>query len=150
MQVDIQTAVQTAFVLSLIGFIGFLLYGINMIRQGKKILYYHKRQRQISTGWWYVLISVVMAVSALFLNRQAEPVLYQVFPPSSTITISPSVTLTTTISLTPTITLSPSITNTPEVSNTPQIPAMVVTQFVSTIQPGENTAFSEFNFRTPN
>jgi hypothetical protein len=146
MQVDIQTAVQTAFVLSLIAFIGCLIFGISLIRQGKKILYYHKRQRQISTGWWYVLISVVMAISALFLNRQAEPVLYKVFPPSPTITTSPSVTLTTTITLTPSTTVSPTITTTPEVTNTPQLPEMIVTQFVSTIQPGENTAFSELIF----
>jgi type VI secretion system secreted protein VgrG len=146
MQVDIQTAVQTAFVLSLIGFLGSLFYGLSMIRQGKKILYYHKRQRQISTGWWYLLLSLIMGLSAVFLNRQAEPVLYKVFPPSPTITITPTVTLTETITLTPSTTSSPTITLTPELSYTPQIPDLVKEQFVSTIQPDTGVAFSDLIF----
>ena len=146
MQLDIQTAVQTAFVLSVIGCLGSLLYGIQNIRDGRKILYYHKRQRQVTTGWWFVLLSMVMGFTALFLNKQAEPVLYRIFPPSPTVTITSTVTLTNTITLTPSITLSPTITLTPEVSYTPELPEIISEQIVSTVEPDANVAFSDLIF----
>ncbi|MBI9048593.1 MAG: hypothetical protein JEZ00_04190 [Anaerolineaceae bacterium] len=146
MQVDIQTAVQTAFVLSIIGFLGSLFYGLGLIRNGRKILYYHKRQSQMTTGWWYMALSLAMGLTAWFLHRQAEPVLYQIFPPSPTITITSTITQTTTITLTPTTTLSPTVTNTPEITYTPQIPVVVSEQFVSTIEPAEDVVFSPLIF----
>ena len=146
MQLDIQTAVQTAFVLSIIGCLGSLLYGIQNIRDGRKVLYYYKRQHQVATGWWFILLSIVMGGTALFLNRKAEPVIYRVFPPSPTVTITPTITLTSTITLTPSTTLSPTITFTPEVSYTPQLPEIISEQIMSTIEPDENVVFSDLIF----
>jgi hypothetical protein len=146
MQVDIQTAVQTAFVLSAIGFLGSLFYGLGLIRSGRKIMYYHKRQRQIASGWWYIALSILLGGLAWFLQGQAEPVLYRVFPPSPTITISPTITQTSTITVSPTTTLSPTVTSTPEITYTPVIPQMVVTEFVSTINPVEDVVFSSLIF----
>ena len=102
MNLDIKTFVQAAFFLAIGGFILSLILGIRSFRAGRQLMYFRKRRERMVRGWRMILTALFLAAAAVALNRFAEPVLYQVFPPSPTVTLTPTVTLSPTITLTPT------------------------------------------------
>lgn len=142
MNLDIKTAVQVAFFLSVLGIILGLILGIRNIREGQKLLYFKKRQDLMMKGWRLIFVAIILSGFAFFFNQYAEPAVYLIFPPSPTITLTPTVTQTPTISLTPTITFTPSITPTPAISNTPEVPPEIKAEFTSVITPNSNAVFS--------
>lgn len=146
MGLDIKTAVQTAFILALAGLVLSFWLGVRAIRAGRKLQFFRKRRDLMVKGWRLIFVSVGLAGVALIMNRYAEPVAYQVFPPSPTVTQTPTITQTATITLTSTITVTPSITNTPSVTNTPMMPESIATQFSSTITPNPDALFSPVVF----
>ncbi len=75
-----------------------------------------------------------------------EPTIYRYFPPTPTITQTPTTTLTPTITQTLTITLTPTITETPAVSPTPIIPPALEILFSGVVTPGVDSAFSPIQF----
>lgn len=142
MNLDIKTAVQTAFVLSIVGLILGLLLGFRNIRAGRKLLYFRKRQDLMMRGWRLVFVAMFFGAMAFMLDRYAEPAVYLVFPPSPTVTLTPTITMTQTITLTPTISLTPSITPTPAISNTPDMPEWLATEFTGLVTPNPDSIFS--------
>ena len=146
MQLDIKTATQVAFVLAVLGVVFSLVSGIRTIRAGQALLYFRKRREIIARGWRMILFSFFLAGAAFFLNRYAEPVVYRVFPPSPTVTLTSTVTLTPSITVSPTITLTSTITNTPEISPTPLLPGEIVEQFTALLTPNPDSAFSTLLF----
>ncbi len=146
MNLDINTAVQTAFYLAiLLGLLG-LWIGIRAIRAGQKLLFFRKRRDLIGRGWRMIFYGCMMGGVAFFLNRYAEPVIYQVFPPSPTVTQTSTVTVTSTITLTSTITPTPSITPTISITPTPFIPTDVFMKFTATVTANPNAIFSPIQF----
>jgi len=99
-------------------------------------------------GWRLIFVGLGFGLASFLINNYAEPMTYQVFPPSPTITLTPTATLTPTISLPPTISLTPTIADTPSVTNTPSLPQEVQSQFESTITPAAVPVFSSLIFAT--
>ncbi len=146
MKLDIQTSIQTAFIISLLlGLVSFML-GIRSIQAGRRLQYFRKRHDRMVQGWRMIFVAFGFGAASFIVNSYAEPVAYQVFPPSPTITMTSTVTITPTISPTPTITLTPTITNTPSVTDTPMLPPEVESKFESTITPQAAPIFSGLRF----
>ena len=142
MNLDINTAVQTAFFLViLLGILG-LWIGIRAIRAGQRLLFFRKRRELIGRGWRMIFYGFMMGGVAFLLNRYAEPAIYQVFPPSPTVTLTSTITVTSTITLTSTITPTPSITPTISITPTPFIPTDIYLKFLATVTANPNAIFS--------
>lgn len=149
---DIHSAVQTAFFLTILFIIISAWAGIRAIRKGRTLKFFRMRRERMVAGWRLLALAFIMIIVAFVLNTIAEPVIYSFFPPTATLTLTPTVTLTPTITQTPTITLSPTITPTPSVSDTPTItptplvPLAIEAQFQSTTTPSPDTIFSPLVF----
>ncbi len=149
---DIHTAVQTTLIIFGLIIVVFLWRGFLSIRAARRLPFFRMRRDRMVHGWRLVIIALLLIPIAFLMNSRVEPLIYRVFPPSSTPTLTPTTTLTPTISLTPTITLSPTITPTPLVSNTPTItptpaiPFAVEALFESTVTPNPEAVFSPLTF----
>ncbi len=146
MNLDINTAVQLAFVITLLAGLLSIFAGVGSMRSGRKLPFYIKRRNMIMRGWRLVFLGGLFILLAFIFNQYAEPVIYRVFPPSPTITLTPTISQTPTITLSPTITPSPTETITPAISYTPAIPETVAVQFTSVVTPNTNAAFSPLVF----
>ena len=152
LNLDIHTAVQTALVIAVLFVAYSLWYGIRSIRKARSLKFFRMRRDRMVAGWRMIFIALGLSLVALGLNRFAEPMIYNFFPPTPTLTATPTITLTPTMSLTPSITLTPTITKTPSVtdtptaSSTPHVPLAVEAQFLSTITPNPNAVFSPLVF----
>lgn len=146
MKLDIQTGIQTAFIITLLLGIISILLGVSSIRAGNRLQYFRKRHDRIVAGWRMIFVGVGFGLASFLVNSYAAPMTYRVFPPSPTVTLTPTITLTLTISPTPTITLTPTITETPSITNTPSLPQEVQSRFESTITPAAVPVFSSLIF----
>ncbi len=152
LNLDIRTAIQTALIIIAGLVLIFFLQGFRSIRSARHLPFFRMRRDRTIRGWRLMILSVLLASVAFIISRRAEPFLYQYFPPTATVTLTPTITITPTISQTPTITLSPTITPTPAVSNTPTItptpfvPLAVEARFESTITPNPEAVFSDLTF----
>jgi type VI secretion system secreted protein VgrG len=146
MGLDIHAAVVTALVLSITGGVISFFLGLRSIRSGARLPFFRKRRDRMVAGWRMVTTSLVLGAVAFGLNRYAEPVVYHFFPPTATITLTPTDTETPTISVTPTITLTPTITNTPSITDTPGLPQEIVTAITSVVTPDPLAIFSPLAF----
>jgi type VI secretion system secreted protein VgrG len=146
MNLDIRTAVQTAFILALAGVVISLLIGVRNIRAGQRLLFFRKRRDLMVRGWRFIGFASVLGLTALLVNRFAEPTVYRFFPPSPTVTLTPTITVTPTITLTPTVSLTPTITDTPSITPTPQVPQAIQQLFEPTVVVNPNALFSPLLF----
>jgi hypothetical protein len=140
---DISTAVQAAFVFSILGVLITFLMGIRSYRAGRKLTFFRKRMVLIERGYRLIAFSFLLAGLAFFLNRYAEPAVYTIYPPSPTITETATVTQTSTITLTSTITPTATITPTLSITPTPYIPTDIYLQFTSVVTPNPQAIFSK-------
>jgi hypothetical protein len=146
MNLDIKTAVQTAFYISIFGVLLGIVLGIRNIRSGRKLLYFKKRRDLMVRGWRLLFMALVMIGVAFFMNSYAEPAAYLVFPPSPTVTLTATITLTPTMTVTPSISPTASITPTPAISYTPHIPDEITVEFTSVVSANEDVLFSSLTF----
>ena len=151
---DIRAGIITAVLLAiLIGVIS-LRSGIRSIQSARRLTFYRLRRQRNRAGWRFLLLGVLLLAFAVWLVRFGEPVAYQYFPPSPTISLTPSITPIPSITLTPTITLSPTITNTPSVSDTPTmtstpfVPPAIEALFEGNVTPNPDVVFSSLQFST--
>jgi type VI secretion system secreted protein VgrG len=133
--------------------IGLILLGVLIIYQGSRLLeygldvsYVQKKRKIVKQGSRTIFFAVIVFFAATFCGIFGENLVYQVYIPSSTITLTPSITPSLTVTLTPTITLSPTLTRTPSITPTPVVPAEVAAEFSSTLEPGDNIIFSMIKF----
>jgi hypothetical protein len=140
---DISTAVQTAFYIAVIGVVITIWIGLRSIQAGKRLTFFRKRQVLIERGYRMFGLAVVLGGLAFFFSRYAEPMAYTVFPPSPTVTQTSTVTATATITPTSTITPTPSITPTTSITPTPFIPTDVYLEFTSVVTPNPAAVFSK-------
>ncbi|MFZ1041463.1 MAG: hypothetical protein WCA79_14910 [Anaerolineales bacterium] len=128
--------------------------GIRDIQSARKMTFFRLRHQRMASGWRLFGLALVLGILAIALPIFGEPVAYQYFPPSPTITLTPSITLIPTITLTPSITVTPSITLTPAQSatftptSTPFLPLPVLALFQSNITPNPQAVFSSIQFTT--
>lgn len=152
MDLDFQTAIQTALLLSIAAVIFSILAGVRSINKGRKLKFFRMRRDRMVRGWRLVFFGIGMVFVSFFLNNYAEPVVYNFFPPTATLTTTPTVTQTPTITLTPTITdtptitLTPAITDTPTITPTPRLPLAIEAEFTSIVTPNPEAVFSPLIF----
>jgi hypothetical protein len=146
MNLDIQTGLLTALGLAILAALLSLILGIQSIRSGQKLLFFRKRRELVVRGWRMIFTAALLGILAIFINLYAEPAVYQVFPPSPTITNTATITQTPTISTTPTITLTPTVTFTLSITPTPLVPPAIETKFEAVKTPNPETIFSQIRF----
>jgi hypothetical protein len=152
LNLDIHTAVLTAFVLAIAFAVLFIWAGVRSIRKARTLKFFRMRRDRMVGGWRLIMAAFVLMILAVVLNRFAEPVIYSFYPPTPTMTATPTITQTPTITLTPSITLTPTITSTPSVTDTPtpsptpQVPLAIEIQFTSVVTPNPSAIFSPLQF----
>jgi len=152
LSLDIHAAVQVAIILAIIGLVLSIWLGIRSIRSARTLRFFRMRRDRMVRGWRLIVFGIIMGITALLVNRFAEPVAYSFFPPTPTpsrtptITLTPTITITPTITLSPTITLTPSVTDTPTITPTPQLPLAVEGQIESIVTPNPDAIFSQLIF----
>src|ERR1700690_2009068 len=126
--------------------------GIHDIQSARKMTFFRLRRQRMGTGWRLFGLALILVVLAVALPLYGEPVAYEYFPPSPTITVTPSITPIPTITLTPSITVTPSITLTPNESvtftptTTPYLPLPIVASFNSSVTPNPQAVLSPLMF----
>ena len=143
---DIHTTIVVAVIFLII--IGIILFtqGKKVVDYGTQITYFQKRKVIIQRGWFFILVALFLGVVAVFLGQFGEDIIYQIYPPSPTITQTPTITLTPTISPTPTLTLTPTLTITPAISSTPSLSEEILSEFSAVITPNYDALFSPLVF----
>ena len=91
MNLDIKTAVVALIVMAALGGLILFLGGLRTIRTGQKLPFFRKRQDLLARGWRSVFMAVLLVVFAVVIGRFGEPAAYKVFPPSPTITQTPTI-----------------------------------------------------------
>lgn len=147
---DLELDIHTTMIVLIAGLVilGLIViyYGIKTINYSFEVTYVKKRRKFLQQGWRIVIVAIIAWIFALALGLYGEPLVYQVYIPSSTVTLTPSITPSLTITLTPTLTLSPTVTRTPSITPTPSVPESIATQFEGTLEPGSNIIFSQISF----
>lgn len=152
MSLDIHTAVQTTLILAALAVLILIWGGIRSIRNARNLKFFRMRRDRMMSGWRMLFFSVTLILFILALKGYGEPAIYKIFPPTATLsatptdTLTPTVTLTPTITLTPTATDTPSVTESPTVTPTPHVPLAVEAQFQSTTTPSPDSIFSPLIF----
>jgi len=146
LSIDVSTTVKVVLLFVGIAAVILLVMAARSIKAGRKLLFYQKRQVLIYRGWRLILLAFLLLGSGFILSRFGEPVVYRYFPPSPTITLTPTVTATPTITLTPSMTFTPTITLTLSQTYTPDLPQFVQETVQTPIGPDVNAVFSPLNF----
>jgi hypothetical protein len=146
MNLDIQTTVRTIFIFLLIACSFVVLTAVRVFREAGRLRFFLKKRELLGRAWKYVFFAVLIAGFAILVNTFAEPLTYSVFPPSPTVTQTPTITLTSTVTQTPTVTITPTMTQTPEFTSTPIMPAVISQDFTSKVTPNPEAVFSNLAF----
>jgi len=146
MNIDIETTVTVVFMLLLAAAGAMLFSAFRAFREASRLRFFLKRRQILGRAWQLVFFALIVVSAAFLFNRFAEPVTYQVFEPSPTITTTPTVTMTQTATLTTTPTLTPTVTETPEFTPTPLMPAVISEGFTSKVTPNPDSVFSNLTF----
>jgi len=151
---DIRAGVIASVILAILIGVLSMRSGIRSIQSARKLTFYRLRRQRNRTGWRLLILGVFTLAFSIWLGRFGEPIAYQYFPPSPTISLTPSITPIPSITPTPTITLSPTITNTPSVTDTPTptstpfVPPAVEALFSGVVTPNPDAVFSPLQFST--
>lgn len=148
MNIDISTTVKVILVLIAIAGVTSLVMAFKSIQAGHKLQFYQKRQILVLHGWRLVLLAVALGFGGFLLKKVGEPAVYKYFPPSPTITRTPTITITPTITLTPSQTFTPTITLTLAQTYTPALPEQLQTMIKTPVGVDTNAIFSPITFST--
>jgi hypothetical protein len=148
MNLDIDTTFKVILILLAIGIITSVSMAFKSLGAAKRLEFYRKRQDMMVYGWRMLLFAFVMAGVGFVFYRFGEPIAYQYFPPSPTITRTPTITITPTITLTLMNTLTPTITPTLAQTYTPVFPGIVQTEIQTPVGVDTDGLFSPVQFST--
>ncbi len=148
MKIDIAMTVKVLLVFIGIGLVVCVILAIRSIKAGQHLEFFKKRQNLVTHGWNLIFLAVFLGIFAIILARFGEPVAYRYFPPSPTVTRTPTVTLTPTITQTPKDTLTPTITLTLAQTYTPSLPTEAIATIQTPIGPDTAAVFSPITFST--
>lgn len=144
--IDVRSAVVMAVIIIGIAAVFSIILGFRRLVRSRNVPFFRKRHDQMVRGWRLVILSIVLIPMAWLILNYSEPVIYQYFSPSPTITQTPQFTDTPMVTSTPAATDTPSITDTPLVTSTPSIPGEIESAFEAEVQPNPDTAFSPLVF----
>ena len=128
--------------------------GLRQLQSARKMTFYRLRRQREAGGWRLLGLSAFLALLAVAVPAYGVPTVYRYFPPTPTITLTPTITPYRSITPSPTITLTPTITDTPLVTDTatitptPSLPLAVLALFQSSITPNSQVVFSPLTFST--
>lgn len=146
LNLDVHTTIIVV-ILGLIAFgTGMIIFGFRLLRYGADISYVHKRKLITRQGLRVIAGAIAVGLIALIFGRFGESLIYTVYIPSATITITPSITPSLTTTLTPTVTMTPTITQTPSITPVPSVPKEIAALFTSDLEPEETIIFSDLKF----
>jgi hypothetical protein len=151
---DIRAGVITSVILAILIGILSMRSGLRLIQSARRLTFYRLRRQRNRSGWRLFILGIFLLALSIWLGRFGEPIAYQYFPPSPTISLTPTITPIPSITLTPTITLSPTITNTPSVTDTPTptstpfVPPAIEALFSGVVTPNPDAVFSPLQFST--
>ncbi len=148
MNIDIATTVKVIIVFLGLGLLASIIFGYRSIRLGLHLEFFRKRRDLIAHGWKLFFLAIGLGIVALIISRFGEPVAYRYFPPSPTVTNTPTITLTPTITQTPKDTLTPTITETLQYTYTPEFPQEAQQTVQTPVGPDANSEFSPLQFAT--
>ena len=148
MNIDINTTYRVILVLLGIALITMLSMAIKSLRAARTLQFYRKRQDLLSYSWRLFFLSIILSGIGYVFFRFAEPVAYRYFPPSATITRTPTITTTPTITLTLQNSLTPTITPTLVWTYTPALPTEVMATIQTPIGVENDSTFSPVQFST--
>ena len=148
MNLDIDTTFKVILVLLGIGIVASIIMALKSLNAARNLSFYRKRQDLVEYGWKMLLFAVIMAAAGFVFYRFGEPVAYHWFPPSPTITRTPTITTTPTITQTLVNTLTPSITPTLAQTYTPILPGAVQTEIKTPVPEDKEALFSPVTFST--
>ena len=148
MNIDIDTTFKVILVLLAIGIVTSISIALKSISSAKKLEFYRKRQDLAEHGWRLIFFSLLLAVAGFLFYKFGEPIAYRYFPPSATITRTPTITTTPTITQTLANTLTPTITLTLAQTYTPELPLMVRETHQTPVEPEGSSIFSPVTFST--
>jgi type VI secretion system secreted protein VgrG len=146
MNIDIATTVKVLIAFLILGLIASLIFAYRSIRLGLHLEFFRKRRDLVVHGWRLVLLALALGIVALIIGKFGEPVAYRYFPPSPTVTSTPTVTLTPTITPTLKDTLTPTITPTLQYTLTPSLPEVAQATIQTPVGPDTSAIFSRVQF----
>jgi hypothetical protein len=146
MKLDIATTVRVLFVFLLFLGILFFIRAWRGFQEAKRLYFFIKRRQLLKQMWVLVLIGSIIIIFAFSVNKFTEPIVYQFFVPSPTMTFTPTNSSTPTITQTPTISPTPTVTFTPQFTSTPVLPVVISEGFKSTVTPNPKAVFSQISF----
>lgn len=148
MNIDIDTTFKLLLVLIAIAMFAALVTAFRSIKSARKLQFFKKRQDLIENGWRLVGLTLILGAVAFLLVKFGEPIAYQYFPPSPTITRTPTITTTPTITVTLRETYTPTITLTLAQTYTPGLPDIVQTAIKTPVGVDTKAVFSPIEFST--
>jgi hypothetical protein len=122
--------------------------GWRELQAARNLPFFLLRRERIGRAWRLISIGLIFGVAAAAVHFFGRQAVYQVFPPTPSITPTMTITSTRTITpipsitSTPTITLSPTITATATITPTPRIPEALTVLFRETVTPPADAALS--------
>ena len=146
--IDIDTTFKLLLVLVAVASLAAIVAAFRSIKAARALQFYKKRRDLVARGWRMVALTVLLGAIAFFLVRFGEPVAYRYFPPSPTITRTPTLTLTPTVTETPRQTYTPTITLTLQYTYTPSLPDVVQTAIKTPVGVDAKAIFSPIEFST--
>jgi hypothetical protein len=148
MNLDIDTTFKVILVLLGIGVVASIVIAVKSLNTANNLKFYRKRQDLIEYGWRLIFFAFLMVAFGFALYRFGEPVAYHYFPPSPTITRTPTVTTTPTITMTLQSSLTPTITQTLAQTYTPEFPTQVLATVLTPVIADSSAIFSPIQFAT--
>lgn len=146
MNIDVATTVKVILGLLAIFAVISIFMAVKSIKAGHKLMFYQKRQLLIYHGWRLVLLALGLLLSGFLIFRFGEPLVYRYFPPSPTITLTPTITITPTVTNTPSMTYTPTITLTLSQTYTPALPDFIQATIQTPVGPDASAIFSPLSF----
>jgi len=144
--IDVSTTMKVILAIIAIVIVISLVMAVRSIKAGHKLMFYQKRQMLVYRGWRLILFSILLVGVGFVLSRFGEPMVYRYFPPSPTITLTPTVTQTPTITLTPSMTFTPTITLTLSQTYTPALPEFIQATIQTPVGADTSAIFSPISF----
>jgi len=76
LELDIKTAVQTAFFLAIVGILASILLIFRNVNSAKKMPFFRKRRQLQMKSIRLLFLSIIFLGAAIFFNQYAEPAIY--------------------------------------------------------------------------